>query len=84
MFELGPDSTEEHQKLGNILAGLGFDEVLLCGKEMQVAAQDHPQFKYFKTKAALNTWLQQHTLQDTNLLIKGSRGMGLESLLEVL
>ncbi|GEO02576.1 UDP-N-acetylmuramoyl-tripeptide--D-alanyl-D-alanine ligase [Adhaeribacter aerolatus] len=84
MFELGPDSTEEHQKLGNLLAGLVFDEVLLCGQEMQVAAQDHSQFKYFKTKAALTTWLQQHTLQDTYLLIKGSRGMGLESLLDVL
>lgn len=84
MFELGPDSAEEHRKLGDLLAGLNFNEVLLCGQEMLAAAQPYPQFKYFETKAALTSWLQQHPLQDTHLLIKGSRGMGLESLLEVM
>jgi len=84
MFELGPDSAAEHRKLGDLLAGLNFDEVILCGQEMQAAAQPYPQFKYFETKTALTDWLQQHPLQDTHLLIKGSRGMGLESLLEVI
>ena len=84
MFELGADSPDEHRKLGDLLASLGFDEVILCGKEMQVAAEQHPEFEYFESKEALINWLQQHPFRETHLLIKGSRGMGLESLLEVL
>jgi len=84
MFELGLDSPEEHQKLGDLVASLGFDEVIICGKEMLVAAQQHSQFVYFDTKDALMQWLPQHSWADTHLLVKGSRSMGLERILDVL
>lgn len=84
MFELGADSPEEHRKLGDLCNSLGFDAVILCGQEMQAAAQNHPAFTYFNNKETLLAWLQQHPFRDTHLLIKGSRGMRLESLLEVM
>jgi UDP-N-acetylmuramoyl-tripeptide--D-alanyl-D-alanine ligase len=79
---LGTESAEEHQKLGNLAAASGFDQVILCGKEMQAAAQQHPEFIHFENKGQLQQWLQKHPLQEAQILVKGSRGMGLESLLE--
>jgi len=84
MFELGADSAEEHHKLADLAASFNFDQVILCGKEMQAAAAQHPEFSFFEEKGSLQNWLRENPLQNTQLLIKGSRGMGLESLLEVL
>lgn len=84
MFELGADSAAEHEKLGNLAASACFDLVILCGKEMQVAALQHPEFIYFENKETLQHWLKETPVQETQILIKGSRGMGLETLLDVL
>jgi UDP-N-acetylmuramoyl-tripeptide--D-alanyl-D-alanine ligase len=84
MFELGADSAEEHRKLGALAADAGFDQVLLCGREMEAAAQDHPAFHYFPDKAALQAWLAAHPITGAQVLIKGSRGMGLETVVEEL
>jgi len=84
MFELGTDSTEEHQRLADLAANFKFDQVILCGKEMQVATQAHPEFTFFENKTDLQNWLRENPIQNAQVLVKGSRGMGLESLLEVL
>jgi len=84
MFELGPDSAEEHQSLADLAASLNFDQVILCGKAMQVAAEKHPEFTFFENKTNLQNWLRENPIQNAQILVKGSRGMGLESLLEVL
>lgn len=84
MFELGAESAEEHRKLGQLAAGAGFDQVMLCGQQMQAAAEQHPHFHYFPDKAALQAWLATHPIAGAHILIKGSRGMGLESLVEVM
>ncbi|WP_026462008.1 UDP-N-acetylmuramoyl-tripeptide--D-alanyl-D-alanine ligase [Adhaeribacter aquaticus] len=84
MFELGPDSVEEHEKLGQLAAASGFDQVILCGKEMQAAAAQHPEFIYFQNRDKLQEWLQTNPIQNASILVKGSRGMGLENLVELL
>jgi len=83
MFELGADSAEEHQNLAGLAATFTFDQVILCGKEMMAAAEKYPEFTYFENKAALQNWLRENPIQNAQILVKGSRGMGLESLLEV-
>ena len=84
MFELGTDSAEEHQSLAHLASTYKFDQVILCGKEMQVAAKEHPEFTFFENKTDLQNWLRENPIQNAQILVKGSRGMGLESLLEVL
>jgi len=84
MFELGADSTEEHQNLAGLAATFTFDQVILCGTEMMAAAEKHPAFTYFENKATLQNWLRENPIKNAHILVKGSRGMGLESLLEVL
>ncbi|MGI4734346.1 MAG: UDP-N-acetylmuramoyl-tripeptide--D-alanyl-D-alanine ligase [Janthinobacterium lividum] len=84
MFELGETSAAEHRALGELLAELGLHNVLLVGSLMQAAAEVHPAAHYFADKAAAAEWLAQHPLQGQLVLLKGSRGMGLETLLPLL
>src|SRR5688572_1375524 len=84
MLELGPESATEHRKLGELIAGQPIENVFLCGKEMKAAAAVNSDFHYFESKAELENYLKQNPLTNSHLLIKGSRGMGLETLLELL
>lgn len=84
MFELGPESESEHRKLGELIAAQPIEKVILCGKEMRAAAAVNPAFLHFETKADLETWLKANPVTNSHLLIKGSRGMGLETVLELL
>ena len=83
MFELGEESLAEHRALGELLNGLAFASVLLIGAEMGAAAAVNPAFRHFSTKSAAAEWLRQHPPQGQQLLIKGSRGMALETLMEL-
>lgn len=84
MFELGADSAEEHDSLGKLVASLPFNQVLLCGKQMEHASAHAPAAWHFDTKAELQEWLQANPVQNSLILIKGSRGMSLETLVDVL
>lgn len=84
MFELGPESAAEHRKLGELIAGLPFSQVYLCGPDMQHTAAQVPAARYFATKPELQEWLRTHPVQNSLVLIKGSRGMSLETLVELL
>ncbi len=86
MFELGEESRGEHENLGKLLASLtgSFSKVLLVGKQMLYAKEQLPSANYFETKDALMDWLKLNHFQHYTILIKGSRGMGLEVVREVI
>ncbi|HVD99013.1 MAG TPA: UDP-N-acetylmuramoyl-tripeptide--D-alanyl-D-alanine ligase [Cytophagaceae bacterium] len=84
MFELGDESEVEHDALGKLLAGCSFDKVILCGKNMRYAAEHLEHAEYFEAKPDLVEYLQEHKIENASVFIKGSRGMGLESVLELL
>lgn len=84
MFELGDSSATEHAALGQLIAPLGFEKVLLVGSHMQHALVHLPSAYYFPDKFGLHTWLQDHPITDSFLLVKGSRGIQLESVLAFL
>ncbi|MFC6997149.1 UDP-N-acetylmuramoyl-tripeptide--D-alanyl-D-alanine ligase [Rufibacter roseus] len=84
MLEMGQESEAEHKLLGNQIAGLGFSEVFICGKEMRYAAEEHPEFRYFAEKSALMQWIKDHPIRDSHVLVKGSRGIGLETVVDLL
>jgi UDP-N-acetylmuramoyl-tripeptide--D-alanyl-D-alanine ligase len=84
MFELGESTAAEHQALGELLAELKLDKVLLIGALMQAAAAAHPAAHYFADKSAAAVWLAGHPVASQLVLLKGSRGMGLETLLPLL
>ncbi len=79
MYELGDESPAEHAALGQLIAEGKFDVVILAGKDMKFALESLPQAYYFPDKFSLHNWIADNPMQDTYILIKGSRGMGLES-----
>ncbi len=84
MLELGEESPQEHLALGKLIAQQKFDLVILAGKLMQDALPALPKAYYFPDKFSLHNWIVDHPQQDTHVLIKGSRGMGLETVVPYL
>jgi UDP-N-acetylmuramoyl-tripeptide--D-alanyl-D-alanine ligase len=84
MFELGESAENEHHALGQLLAEVGLDNVLLIGPLMQAAARAQPAARHFADKTAAAVWLAGHPIASQLVLLKGSRGMGLETLLPLL
>ena len=84
MFELGDEAPAEHAALGQLIANCQFDYVLLVGQLMQHALVYLPKAFYFPDKFGLHIWLQDHPMTDLHILVKGSRGMKLESILDII
>ncbi|KAA9354855.1 UDP-N-acetylmuramoyl-tripeptide--D-alanyl-D-alanine ligase [Larkinella humicola] len=84
MYELGPESPAEHAALGELIAQGKFDTVILAGQDMRYALSALPKAYYFPDKFSLHNWIMDNPFQDTAILIKGSRGMGLESVVQFL
>ncbi len=81
MYELGDQSEAEHRKLGECVAAQSFDTVVFHGKAIQPALQANPMAYYFPDKFSLHNWLEDRKLEHTHILIKGSRGVSLETVL---
>jgi UDP-N-acetylmuramoyl-tripeptide--D-alanyl-D-alanine ligase len=84
MFELGEESATEHAMLGKLLLSCKFDKIFLCGKNMKEAAVQLPSVIYFETKPELILYIEKNKIENSSVLIKGSRGMGLETILDSL
>ncbi|MCU0339314.1 MAG: UDP-N-acetylmuramoyl-tripeptide--D-alanyl-D-alanine ligase [Spirosomaceae bacterium] len=84
MLELGDESPAEHLAMGQLIAQQNFDLVILAGKLMQDALPALPKAYYFPDKFSLHNWIVDHPQQDTHILIKGSRGIGLETVVPYL
>jgi len=83
MYELGEESDKEHLRIGSLLHESGFSEVLLCGTLMSKARETCSAAIAFSSRDELMTYLRAHPIQHATVLIKGSRGIGLEKLMEV-
>ncbi|GAB3261808.1 UDP-N-acetylmuramoyl-tripeptide--D-alanyl-D-alanine ligase [Larkinella harenae] len=84
MYELGAESPAEHAALGELIAEGKFDTVILAGQDMRYALAALPKAYYFPDKFSLHNWIMDHPFENTAILIKGSRGMGLESVVQFL
>jgi UDP-N-acetylmuramoyl-tripeptide--D-alanyl-D-alanine ligase len=82
MFELGDESEREHRRLASLINQHGFREVYLCGTLMAPAAEEIPHAHYFENKADLIQALRSAEIRDSVILIKASRGIGLEEVVE--
>ena len=80
MFELGEESEPEHQKILDIIRNK-FHGVMLIGPEFSDICRDE-EFHTFKSTAEAAEWLQKHPIEDASILVKGSRGIALEKLLD--
>lgn len=83
MYELGDEADSEHLNIGRLLNDSGLTEVFLCGSLMAKAKEACPQALAFQNREALRAYLSLNMPSDSTILIKASRGMGLEKLMEV-
>jgi UDP-N-acetylmuramoyl-tripeptide--D-alanyl-D-alanine ligase len=81
MFELGETASEEHQAIADLASSMNFDDTFFIGKNFVKTKNKQ---KTFKTFEDLASYLKANPLQKSNLFIKGSRGMALERILELL
>lgn len=84
MFELEQEAEAEHRALGKLLVQKNFDKVYLCGKLMSSAKQEFPSALLFEKKEDLINELKNNPIAGSTILVKASRGIGLESIVEFL
>ncbi len=84
MYELDECAEEEHRRIGELTRDLALDEVMFCGKLFEAARPVAPKARYFESKDGLREHLKFNPPSDSVILIKASRGMGLETVLDAL
>ncbi len=84
MYELGEDTEAEHRAVGELLAKGTVGRILVCGELMRAAHEACPRSDYFPDKSDLEAHLRQHSIKNSTVLIKGSRGMAMETVVDLL
>jgi len=89
MLELGRSSRTEHARLGESIAGSFFDLFFCTGNHMRIAARaavraGMPHARWFDSKAGLCEALLSDLREGDGVLVKGSRGMNMEEVIEIL
>ena len=82
MFELGNESTREHQIIVEWLCDFTDIKVYFIGHEFYNVQKQCANSKFFNDFEALKLLLLSSNLEYQSILIKGSRGMALERILE--
>ncbi|MFP4664460.1 MAG: UDP-N-acetylmuramoyl-tripeptide--D-alanyl-D-alanine ligase [Bacteroidales bacterium] len=83
MKELGETSDELHNIILEVASKLEIDKVFLSGPEFYKHRKKYP-FDFYPTTPALKSALQQSDLSGYHIMIKGSRSMVLEQVIETL
>jgi len=83
MLELGDVSAEEHQKITDFIENQIFSEVFLIGPQFKNTI-DRTQKKKFDQVELLSIYLKTQPIENKLILIKGSRGIHLEKILELI
>jgi UDP-N-acetylmuramoyl-tripeptide--D-alanyl-D-alanine ligase len=84
MFELEEEADKEHQAIGRLIKEKGFEHVYLCGSLFKAALREIPTAKYFVKKEELIEELKQYPVRNATILVKASRGIGLETIVDYL
>ena len=81
MFELGKQSTIEHQAIVNLADAMPFSQTLYVGENFYKTSTQNRQFRNFED---LKAYITVNPLKQESILIKGSRGMQLERILAII
>ena len=79
MFELGEDSAKEHQAIADLIGKSNWGGIYLIGKEF---AKVTSKATLFPSVEDFTKWLTEHPFKDATILLKGSRGMQMERVLD--
>ncbi len=82
MFELGKSARKEHQNITDLATSLNIDQTVLIGENFFKTQTKSNTTKQFKDFNDFKDWFDGLKIENTSILIKGSRGMALERSLE--
>ncbi|XMO85143.1 UDP-N-acetylmuramoyl-tripeptide--D-alanyl-D-alanine ligase [Algibacter sp. AS12] len=84
MFELGNSAIEEHQTIANLAQSLDIDQILFIGENFNRAKTNTTKTIQFQSFNTFTEAFNIKSIEDSTILIKGSRGMALERTLKFL
>ncbi len=84
MFELGKDAEMEHQNIVNFVTNYDFTSIYFIGKNFYKTNVPIGKAIKFETFEDAKIQVADLKISNSSILIKGSRGMALERLLEIL
>jgi UDP-N-acetylmuramoyl-tripeptide--D-alanyl-D-alanine ligase len=84
MYELGNESLAEHQGIVDYLTDKASFDCYFVGKDFYANAVEKANYHFFSSFEAFAAVLSSSTFSQATLLIKGSRGMALERVLDYL
>ncbi len=79
MFELGDYEHREHENILRIMASMEGIDIILVGRVFHELAAKYNMLS-FRSVDELKKWLDEMPVQDSIVLIKGSRALGLEKI----
>lgn len=83
MFELGPESAQQHELIVKQATDSNLDEIIFIGKYFY-SFKNKFKAVFFEMPEEAIGYLQDNQIENNLVLLKGSRGMKLESLLQYL
>ena len=83
MLELGDYATKEHQSIVDLVKAANFDTIILVGPLFSRTSKADG-IHYFTSTLAAKKHIHNNPIEGSTLLIKGSRGIALEQLLDEL
>jgi UDP-N-acetylmuramoyl-tripeptide--D-alanyl-D-alanine ligase len=84
MFELGKESLAEHKSVINLAANDPQSTYIFIGKDFFANQASNDHLKFFEAFETLQSYLKDNPINHASILIKGSRGMALERILELI
>lgn len=78
MLELGEESEKEHQMILDLAQSLDFEEIITVGSHFKKV---NTTFHAYKDSAELSAVLENNRITSKNILLKASRGIALEQIL---
>ena len=87
MFELGDESQDQHIKVGQKCATADLDLVYTVGTETiatDATMVNGPDHAHFDSKEELGAALKKTVKDGDKILVKGSRGMAMETIIDTL
>ena len=82
MFELGKEAAEEHRRIADLATELHIDKVILLGENFYKVSNE--KVECYRSFEDFKSYLSGQTIKNSTLLIKASRGMALERILDLL
>lgn len=82
MYELGSESSEEHRRILARAKQMNLKRLILVGEIFKSVGEK--QAECYKNAEEAKQSLEKHPLKDNIVLVKGSRGIALENLVDVL